>query len=87
VSTPVPSLRAAAIGRIEAQIPMETLCAWARRPLDFQWRDGPFSCAYPETGCVGRDPYGVGMLDIVMLAIGVGVFALLIGYVALCERL
>jgi len=27
------------------------------------------------------------MLDIFMLAIGVGGFALLIGYVALCERL
>jgi hypothetical protein len=27
------------------------------------------------------------MLDVVMLAIGVGGFALLIGYVALCERL
>jgi hypothetical protein len=27
------------------------------------------------------------MLDVVMLVIGVGAFALLIGYVALCERL
>jgi len=27
------------------------------------------------------------MLDILMLVIGVGSFALLIGYVALCERL
>jgi hypothetical protein len=27
------------------------------------------------------------MLDVVMLVIGVGGFALLIGYVALCERL
>jgi hypothetical protein len=27
------------------------------------------------------------MLDVVMLVLGVGAFALLIGYVALCERL
>jgi len=29
----------------------------------------------------------VVMLDVVMLVLGVGGFALLIGYVALCERL
>jgi hypothetical protein len=29
----------------------------------------------------------VPMLDLIMLALGVGGFALLIGYVALCERL
>jgi hypothetical protein len=45
------------------------------------------SCAYLGAGRVGRDPDGVVMLDIVMLAIGVGAFALAIGYVALCERL
>jgi len=27
------------------------------------------------------------MLDLIMLALGIGAFALLIGYVALCERL
>jgi hypothetical protein len=37
---------------------------------------------------VAKGPSGErSMLDIVMLAIGVGGFALLIGYVALCERL
>jgi hypothetical protein len=30
---------------------------------------------------------GESMLDLIMLALGVGSFALLIGYVALCERL
>jgi hypothetical protein len=29
----------------------------------------------------------IPMLDLVMLALGIGGFALLIGYVALCERL
>jgi len=29
----------------------------------------------------------ISMLDLIMLALGIGAFALLIGYVALCERL
>jgi hypothetical protein len=29
----------------------------------------------------------ISMLDVIMLVLGVGGFALLIGYVALCERL
>ena len=37
---------------------------------------------------VAEGPSGErSMLDIFMLVIGVGAFALLIGYVALCERL
>jgi hypothetical protein len=43
-------------------------------------------CVFVSARSAG-DPCGVVMLDIVMLAIGVGAFALLIGYVALCERL
>jgi len=41
--------------------------------------------------CLSADiPVGaeeIPMLDVIMLALGVGGFALLIGYVALCERL
>jgi hypothetical protein len=32
-------------------------------------------------------PPELSMLDVIMLAIGIGSFALLLGYVALCERL
>ena len=37
--------------------------------------------------CAPVEGMEIVMLDIVMLVIGVGAFALLIGYVALCERL
>jgi hypothetical protein len=51
-------------------------------PLDFQW---PFGLLY-QAPATGRQRERC-MLDVVMLAIGVGAFALFIGYVALCERL
>jgi hypothetical protein len=39
--------------------------------------------------CIGRrlGEKEMFMLDVIMLAIGVGAFVLFIGYVALCERL
>ena len=37
--------------------------------------------------CVPVEEWRSFMLDLVMLILGVGAFALLIGYVALCERL
>jgi hypothetical protein len=65
---------------------METLWGWAGSPLDFQWPHGP-NLARTLKPAASAGSNGVVMLDIVMLAIGVGAFALLIGYVALCERL
>jgi len=37
--------------------------------------------------CRKANPETSQMLDVIMLAIGIGSFALLLGYVALCERL
>jgi hypothetical protein len=38
-------------------------------------------------GAVSPQPPELSMLDVIMLAIGIGSFALLFAYVALCERL
>ncbi len=40
-----------------------------------------------ESARIAAGAEEISMLDLIMLAIGVGGFALLIGYVALCERL
>jgi len=62
---------------------MESLCRVAARHLEFLWLDrsvfghSPFHRSQPEAS----------MLDVIMLAIGIGSFALLFAYVALCERL
>jgi hypothetical protein len=50
--------------------------------LEFLWPDRPVS-----RHAVPPQPTGVTMLDVIMLAIGIGSFALLFAYVALCERL
>jgi len=44
----------------------------------------------PSLSGAAANPGGakeIPMLDLVMLVLGIGAFALLIGYVALCERL
>jgi hypothetical protein len=38
-------------------------------------------------GGAQRVPEGCGMLDVVMLAIGLGFFALSVGYTIACDRL
>jgi hypothetical protein len=40
-----------------------------------------------ESARIAAGAEEISMLDLIMLAIGVGGFVLLIGYVALCERL
>ncbi len=60
------------------------LIAKARRPARFPMPLSPslWLCAATPAGAEEFP-----MLDVIMLVLGVGAFALLIGYVALCERL
>jgi hypothetical protein len=55
----------------------------AGRHLEFLWLARPISGQANVTATCRSHP----MLDVIMLAIGIGSFALLLGYVALCERL
>jgi hypothetical protein len=55
-----------------------------RPPVSISYAAFAFSTGNADT-VVGAEERS--MLDLIMLALGVGGFALLIGYVALCERL
>jgi hypothetical protein len=62
---------------------MNPLCKPPAGRLEFLWPDRPlFACAERYRG-----HWETAMLDVIMLACGIGGFAVLFGYVALCERL